>query len=157
MSKVLLVVGLLAVAGAVYYVQSLESPPATAAAAAGPPAGAEYFPEPPEVLIGPASTAHVAARRGQPSPVADVIGLWVPESGWEGEVTEIAPDHIRLRRYSTAVVGGELSIVAQMPRPEGVEKGKIVRVQGRISDVRVKAAVAQVFNVVHLEQARLVP
>ena len=155
MSKLIAVLAILAIGGAVLYLQSQEqaSDPKPAAVSPGPPANAEFIDGSPESVLG----AIASVKKPQRGAAADsVIGLWVPNEGWEGEVTDVTDRGLRMRRISSTTIGGEVSIKAYMPGRPDTEIGKTVRVQGRIRDVKSTIVPGSIVHMIELEDARIV-
>jgi hypothetical protein len=159
-SKVVIVIGLVALAAAGAYVVSQNQPqPPARKAFPGPPSGAEFTDDDPRTILAVGATA---ARRGAGPKTAssdDYIGLWNREPGWEGEVVDITSERqgpaIRMEVRDSGVVGGSYFIIAIVGEDHGVSKGEIARVQGRISDVRTIVAAAQATHRIVLDPARV--
>lgn len=142
-----------AVLGTVYALAGPKSTPARPPHS-GPPANAEFVPDPPEVVV-----AAGASMKTRAAPV-DYTGMWVPNEGWEGVVEEITEEKdgpaLRLRRFSSRMIGGECWIVALVDPDHGINKGQTVHVQGKIRAVRIQTGGGYVSNSIVLEEARVV-
>ena len=155
MSKLVVVIGIVAVAGGIFALKTMEEEPAAAPskAVAGPPAGAQFTHDSPETIIKELG----AAKKGARDSVADSFcGLWVPAAGWEGEVIAADRSGFRIRRFDPTLIGGECFVTARCDHNPEVKVGQVVRVQGRIKDVSSKPSVASVSHNIELEQSRVV-
>jgi hypothetical protein len=155
MGKLIAVFAIVAVVGAVFFMQAKQeaAKPEKAVVSAGPPANAEYVEGSPESLLG----AIASVKKPQRGAATDsVIGLWVPSAGWEGEVTDVTDRGLRIRRISSTTIGGEVSIIAYMLGRPDTEIGKTVRVQGKIKDVKSTIVPGSIVHMIELSEARLV-
>lgn len=110
-------------------------------AVTAPPADAQFLPAEfdAETLIRSVVGQSGAAREAAE---AAVLGLWIPEPGWEGVVEQVTSEDggtaLRIYNYTTGIIGGGYWIIAIVPGPApDVAAGDTVRVQGQIDGVGV--------------------
>ena len=158
--KVLVLLLALVVVGALVVIQSNTSSKAAKSAAApnaGPPTGAVYLDVGPSGVL----AAGAAAKSPQGGTALDeVIGKWVPDTGWQGVVEGVntykGQEALRLTEYDAKVIGGSYTIIAVVGEGHGKDKGNIVHVQGKVAEVTVKSGSFGVFNQIVLADARIV-
>lgn len=129
-----------------------ERPPRPASS--GPPANAEYLAESPVGII-----REVISSK-DPGAADRFIGKWNTEGGWDGELKEITEDKsgtvLRIYNYESTLIGGGYWILAIVGDNPDVEKGKLVRVQGKVREVSGGTKGANVIYRIVLEDARII-
>lgn len=122
-----------ALVGVLILVQACDN---SGEAVTAPPPDAQFLPAEFDAetlirsVVGQSGAARDAAE-------AAVLGLWVPEPGWEGVVEQVTGEDggtaLRIYNYTTGIIGGGYWIIAIVPGPApDVTAGDTVRVQGRI-------------------------
>ncbi len=147
MSRILLVVS------ACFLMSACEKERPPHPASSGPPANAEYVAESPVGII-----REVISSK-DPGAADRFIGRWNSEGGWDGELKEITEDKsgtvLRIYNYESTLIGGGYWILAIVGDNPDVEKGKLVRVQGKIKEVSGATKGPNVIYRIVLEDARI--
>jgi hypothetical protein len=145
---------ILLVFSACFLLSSCEKERPERPASSGPPANAEYVGESPVGII----RAVVGSK--DPAAADEFIGKWNGEGGWDGELKEITEDKsgtvLRIYNYESTLIGGGYWILAIVGDNPDVEKGKLVRVQGKIKEVSGSAKGANMIIRIVLEDARVI-
>lgn len=72
---------------------------------------------------------------------AQLVGLWVPSTGWEGEVADLTDESqgfaVRLFVTTGGITGGYYIVAVVPEEPDDTRKGDRATVQGRIDKVGV--------------------
>ena len=146
-------------AGVAYEITRPKPPAPVRASSSGPPANADYVEDSPLGVL--------AAGGGAKNPVQaqaakdELIGKWVPDAGWEGNVESITQERtgpaLRLQVLDPKIVGGSYWIIALVGDDHGVKVNETVRVQGKIKEVRsIVGPGPTITNRIVLEEARVV-
>jgi hypothetical protein len=156
-AKVLLVLVLLVAGGLLAWQLTQEKPQAPATpppTPVGPPANAVFLDMGPSALLAIAS----ARRPGDRAAVEQEYGKWVPQSGWEGEVTSVETERgVQVIRMFFGAMSAmtEYWVVVRMQAPVQVEKNQRIWVQGQLVAVEKRVLMGNVLSEVTLDQGRL--
>lgn len=84
---------------------------------------------------------------------ATMIGCRTPESGWEGQVTEVSGDTLRFQVGSGL---GEYTVVVAMRETPTAQAGASEKYRGRLESASAKVVMGNVMNRIELSDGEIV-
>lgn len=85
---------------------------------------------------------------------ATMIGCRTPESGWEGQLTEVSGNTLRFQAGSGLT---EYAIIVAMRETPTVQAGSTVKYRGRFDGATAKVVMGNVMNRIELSDGEIVP
>ncbi|MFG0284310.1 MAG: hypothetical protein ACF8R7_07795 [Phycisphaerales bacterium JB039] len=137
MKAIAVVILLACLAGGGYYAYTLSAgPELPAAQPVDPPADAEYVAD----FFGAETPPHVVIKtaREDPSTIGAMVGLWLSDRGWDGEILGVQETQTGTRLSLQAdhiSVPGQIAVICNVPGAVDVEKGGWAKVRGSIADI----------------------
>ena len=150
---VALLVLLACLAGGGYYAYTLSSGPELAPAQPiDPPAGAAYLTD----FFGAETPPHTVIKtaREDPSTIGAMVGLWLSDRGWNGEVLAVqeTASATRLSLQADHIsVPGQIAVICTAPGATDVERRGWAKVRGRIANIVMSTDVLLVPHKIVLE------